>query len=40
LTIVQGVFNQHDALPPYTTHLKIIGLGFEVKRQVHFIQQL
>jgi hypothetical protein len=45
-TIVQDVFNQHDTLPPYTTHLKIIefalsnGLIYEAKRHVYFIQQL
>lgn len=45
-TIVQDIFNQHDTLPPYTTHLKIIefalsnGLIFEAKRHVYFIQQL
>eukprot|EP00956_Cyclotella_meneghiniana_P003466 scaffold4216_cov45-Cyclotella_meneghiniana.AAC.5 len=45
-TIVQDIFNQHDALPPYKTHLKIIefalanGLIFEAKRHVYFVQQL
>jgi pentatricopeptide repeat protein len=45
-TAVQDIFNQHDTLPPYTTHLKIIefalsnGLIFEAKRHVYFIQQL
>jgi hypothetical protein len=46
ITILQDVFNQHQVLPPYTTHLKIIefALGydllFEAKRHVYFIQQL
>lgn len=45
-SVVQDVFNQHNALPPYTTHLKILefalanGLIFEAKRHVYFIQQL
>jgi len=45
-SMVQDIFNQHDTLPPYTTHLKIIefalsnGLVFEAKRHVYFIQQL
>lgn len=45
-TMVQDIFNQHNTLPPYTTHLKIIefalsnGLIFEAKRHVYFIQQL
>ena len=45
-TMVQDIFNQHDTLPPYTTHLKIIefalsnGLVFEAKRHVYFVQQL
>lgn len=45
-TMVQDCFNQHDTLPPYTTHLKIIefalsnGLVFEAKRHVYFVQQL
>eukprot|EP00571_Detonula_confervacea_P004405 CAMPEP_0172321644 /NCGR_PEP_ID=MMETSP1058-20130122/43929_1 /TAXON_ID=83371 /ORGANISM="Detonula confervacea, Strain CCMP 353" /LENGTH=773 /DNA_ID=CAMNT_0013037211 /DNA_START=86 /DNA_END=2407 /DNA_ORIENTATION=- len=45
-TMVQDCFNQHDTLPPYTTHLKIIefalstGLIFEAKRHVYFVQQL
>jgi len=45
-TAVQDIFNQHDTLPPYTTHLKIIefalanGLVFEAKRHVYFLQQL
>lgn len=45
-TMVQDIFNQHNTLPPYTTHLKIIefalsnGLTFEAKRHVYFIQQL
>ena len=45
-SLVQDIFNQHDTLPPYTTHLKIIefalanGLIFEAKRHVYFIQQL
>ena len=45
-TIVQDIFNQHDTLPPYTTHLKIIefalsnSLIFEAKRHVYFVQQL
>jgi pentatricopeptide repeat protein len=45
-TIVQDIFNQHDTLPPYTTHLKIIefalanNLIFEAKRHVYFVQQL
>ncbi|KAL3769267.1 hypothetical protein ACHAW5_002283 [Stephanodiscus triporus] len=45
-TTVQDIFNQHDTLPPYTTHLKIIefalsnGLVFEAKRHVYFVQQL
>eukprot|EP00584_Thalassiosira_punctigera_P009595 CAMPEP_0172547404 /NCGR_PEP_ID=MMETSP1067-20121228/16948_1 /TAXON_ID=265564 ORGANISM="Thalassiosira punctigera, Strain Tpunct2005C2" /NCGR_SAMPLE_ID=MMETSP1067 /ASSEMBLY_ACC=CAM_ASM_000444 /LENGTH=758 /DNA_ID=CAMNT_0013334489 /DNA_START=33 /DNA_END=2309 /DNA_ORIENTATION=+ len=45
-TIVQDVFNQHGALPPYTTHLKIVefalanSLVFEAKRHVYFVQQL
>ena len=43
---MQDVFNHHDTLPPYTTHLKIIefalgnGLVFEAKRHVYFVQQL
>merc|ERR1719491_49294 len=46
ITVVQDMFNQHQTLPPYTTHLKIIefalgnNLIFEAKRQVYFIQQL
>lgn len=46
ITVVQDVFNQHQTLPPFTTHLKIIefalanDLVFEAKRQVYFIQQL
>ena len=46
VTVTQDVFNQHKLLPPYTTHLKIIefalgiGLSYEAKRQVYFIQQL
>ena len=45
-SLVQDIFNQHDTLPPYTSHLKIIefalanGLIFEAKRHVYFIQQL
>ena len=45
-SMVQDIFNQHNTLPPYTTHLKIIefalsnGLIFEAKRHVYFIQQL
>jgi len=45
-SMVQDIFNQHDTLPPYTTHLKIIefalsnGLVYEAKRHVYFIQQL
>ena len=45
-TMVQDIFNQHDTLPPYSTHLKIIefalsnGLIFEAKRHVYFVQQL
>ncbi|KAL9185458.1 hypothetical protein ACHAXT_003235 [Thalassiosira profunda] len=45
-TMVQDIFNQHDMLPPYTTHLKIIefalgnGLIYEAKRHVYFVQQL
>mmetsp|Transcript_3717 Transcript_3717/g.8419 ORF Transcript_3717/g.8419 Transcript_3717/m.8419 type:complete len:803 (+) Transcript_3717:139-2547(+) len=45
-SMVQDIFNQHDTLPPYTTHLKIIefalsnGLIFEAKRHVYFVQQL
>ena len=45
-TTVQDIFNQHDTLPPYTTHLKIIefalssGHVYEAKRHVYFIQQL
>jgi pentatricopeptide repeat protein len=46
ITICQDYFNQYSALPPYTTHLKILeitlgrGLVFEAKRHVSFIQQL
>ena len=46
VSIVQDMFNQHSALPPYTTHLKIIefalanNLVYEAKRHVYFIQQL
>jgi len=46
ITILQDVFNQHQVLPPYTTHLKIIefslgyDLVFEAKRHVYFLQQL
>lgn len=45
-SMVQDIFNQHDTLPPYTTHLKILefalsnGLVFEAKRHVYFIQQI
>ena len=45
-SMVQDIFNQHETLPPYTTHLKIIefalsnGLIFEAKRHVYFLQQL
>jgi len=45
-SMVQDIFNQHETLPPYTTHLKIIefalsnGLIFEAKRHVYFVQQL
>lgn len=46
ITLVQDMFNQHQILPPYTTHLKIIefalgnNLIYEAKRQVYFLQQL
>lgn len=46
ITVVQDCFNQHNALPPYTTHLKILEfalgrtLTHEAKRHVFFIQQL
>eukprot|EP00980_Cylindrotheca_fusiformis_P004611 scaffold982_cov139-Cylindrotheca_fusiformis.AAC.24 len=46
ITVVQDCFNQHNTLPPYTTHLKILefalgrGLTYEAKRHVYFIQQL
>jgi len=46
ITLVQDSFNQHNVLPPYTTHLKILefalanDLVFEAKRHVYFIQQL
>ena len=46
ITVVQDCFNQHSVLPPYTTHLKILefalglGLVYEAKRHVYFIQQL
>ena len=46
VTVVQDMFNQYSILPPYTTHLKIIeyalglGLVYEAKRYVYFIQQL
>jgi pentatricopeptide repeat protein len=46
ITVVQDCFNQHNALPPYTTHLKILefalgrSLIYEAKRHVYFIQQL
>jgi pentatricopeptide repeat protein len=46
VTLVQDMFNQHQALPPCNTHLKIIefalsnDLVFEAKRHVYFIQQL
>lgn len=45
-TIVQDIFNQHNILPPYTSHLKIIEFAlasnqiYEAKRHVYFIQQL
>ena len=46
VTIVQDIFNQHNILPPYTSHLKIIEFAlandqvYEAKRHVYFIQQL
>lgn len=46
VTLVQDMFNQHNTLPPYTTHLKILefclarGLIYEAKRHVFFIQQM
>ena len=46
VTLVQDMFNQHNTLPPYTTHLKILefclarGLVFEAKRHIFFIQQM
>lgn len=46
VTITQDFFNQHNILPPYTQHLKIIetclalDLVYEAKRYCYFIQQL
>jgi hypothetical protein len=46
VTVVQDFFNQHSALPPYTTHIKILefclarGMMYEAKRYVYFLQQL
>jgi pentatricopeptide repeat protein len=46
VTVVQDFFNQHDVLPPYMTHTKILefclarDMIHEAKRYVYFIQQL
>uniref|UniRef100_A0A7S4IIK3 Pentacotripeptide-repeat region of PRORP domain-containing protein n=1 Tax=Odontella aurita TaxID=265563 RepID=A0A7S4IIK3_9STRA len=46
VTLVQDLFNQHDALPPYTSHLKIfehalaLELPHEARRHLHFLRQL
>jgi pentatricopeptide repeat protein len=46
ITLVQDIFNQHNVLPPYTSHLDILehclvnDLLFEAKRHVYFIQQV
>jgi pentatricopeptide repeat protein len=45
VTLVQDLFNQHNVLPPYRTHLKILefalasGLVYEARRYVYVIQQ-
>eukprot|EP00559_Dactyliosolen_fragilissimus_P000978 CAMPEP_0184857658 /NCGR_PEP_ID=MMETSP0580-20130426/2807_1 /TAXON_ID=1118495 /ORGANISM="Dactyliosolen fragilissimus" /LENGTH=702 /DNA_ID=CAMNT_0027353377 /DNA_START=345 /DNA_END=2453 /DNA_ORIENTATION=+ len=46
ISLVQDSFNQHQVLPPYTSHLKIVefalanDLVYEAKRHVYFVQQL
>jgi pentatricopeptide repeat protein len=46
VTVVQDFFNQYGVLPPIATHLQILehclglGLVYEAKRYVYFIQQL
>jgi pentatricopeptide repeat protein len=46
VTVVQDFFNQHNVLPPYTTHIKILefclarDMIYEAKRYVYFVQQL
>jgi pentatricopeptide repeat protein len=46
ITVVQDFFNQHNVIPPISTHCKILevclatGMVHEAKRYVYFIQQL
>lgn len=46
ITATQDFFNQHNVLPPMSTHCKILetclatGMVYEAKRYVYFIQQL
>lgn len=46
ITVVQDFFNQHNVIPPISTHCKILevclatGMAYEAKRYLYFIQQL
>lgn len=46
VTVVQDFFNQHNVLPPYQTHLKVLefclgrDMAYEAKRYCYFLQQL